>query len=147
MKASPSQDDPTSGASTDSGSPAAAVFAAIAVAAVDASAAIAAFVAGAAALPAVVSRHSHAVGSGADVPDPAFAGVSAVPVPASRIPFPAAAGTSGPALGCLYLEHWVAPRGKGREDGRACWVEQRCCSLRYCSAVCCSPDAADSRHD
>jgi hypothetical protein len=51
------EDGPTSGASTHSGSPAAAVSAAIAVAAVDASAAIAAFVAGAAALPAVVSLH------------------------------------------------------------------------------------------
>src|SRR4029077_12181235 len=67
-------------------------------------------------------------GSGADVPDPAAAGVSASPVPASRIPCSAAAGTSDPALGCLYSERWVAPQAEDREDGRVCWSEQRC----YC---------------
>src|SRR6267143_2100305 len=101
MKASTSEDDPNSGAWTDSGSLVAAVA----------------------------------------------AGVSAAPVPAWRIPFPAAAGISDPALGCLYLEHWVSPPGEGREDGRVSWVEQHCCSLPYCSAGCCSPDAADFHHD
>ena len=45
-------------------------------------------------------------------------------------------------------EHWVALRVEDPEDGRVCWVEKRCCySLHYCSAGCCSPDAADFRYD
>src|SRR6266403_55114 len=102
MSASPSEDDPNSGAWTDSGSLVAAVVAATA----------------------------------------------AAPVPAWRIPFPAAAGISDPALGCLCSQRSVDPPAEGRAHGRACRVEQRCCySPRYCSAGCCSPDAADFRYD
>src|SRR5467141_1327620 len=148
MRASPAEDGPSSGAWTDSGSLVAAVAAATAVAAVRASAAIAAFVAGAVALPVVAAIRYDCVGSGADVPDPAAAGVSVAPVPALRIPFPAAAGISDPALGCLCSERSVDPPAEGRAHGRACRVEQRCCySPRYCSAGCCSPDAADFRYD
>src|SRR6266403_45803 len=90
MRASPSEDDPNSGAWTDSGSLVAAVAAA----------------------------------------------------------FPAAAGISDPALGCLCSERSVDQPAEGRAHGRACRVEQRCCySPRYCSAGCCSPDAADFRYD
>jgi hypothetical protein len=85
---------------TDPGS-AVAVSAATAAAAVRAFAAIAASVAGAYAPPAALLLHWRSVASAAGVPDPAAAGVSAAPVPASRILFPAAAGTSGPALDCL----------------------------------------------
>src|SRR6266403_1172328 len=61
---------------------------------------------------------------------------------------PAAAGISDPALGCLCSERSVDPPAEGRAHGRACRVEQRCCySPRYCSAGCCSPDAADFRYD
>jgi hypothetical protein len=72
---------PSSEAWTDPDSAVAAVAAPTAVAAVRAFAAIAASVAGASAPPA--------------------AGVFAALVPAARIPFPAAAGISGPASGCL----------------------------------------------
>jgi len=85
---------------TDPGS-AVAVSAATAAAAVRAFAAIAASVAGAYAPPAAFLRRRRSVALTVGVLGPASAGVSAAPVPASRILFPAAAGTSGPALGCL----------------------------------------------
>src|SRR5258708_18917824 len=137
LNASPPEDGPTSMAQTDSGRLEAAVSAASAVAAVHAFAVIAVFVAGAAAPPAVAWLHSHAVGSGADVPDPAVAGVSGDPVPALRIPFPAVAGISDPVLGCLYSERRVDPPAEGRADGR---VDQRCYFPDHCSAGCCSAD-------
>jgi hypothetical protein len=90
------------------------------------SAAIAASVAGASAPPAALLLDSRFVASTADVPAPA-AGVFAVLVPAARIPFPAAAGISGPASGRLCLGRWGAPRAEGLEDGWACWVEKHCC--------------------
>ena len=116
---------PSSEAWTDPGS-AVAVSAATA-AAVRAFAAIAASVAGASAPPAAWLLHWRSVASAAGVPGPASVGVFAVPVPASRMPFPAAAGTSGPASGRLCLEHWVVQPAKGREDERAGWFEKHCC--------------------
>src|SRR5467141_1728226 len=109
---------PSSEAWTDPDSAVAAVAAATAAAAVRAFAAIAASVADVSAPPAALLLHWRSVASTAGVPGPASAGVFAVPVPAARIPFPAAAGTSGPASGRLCLEHWVAQPVAGREDGR-----------------------------
>ena len=120
-----------------------AVFPATSVAAVRVFAVIAAFVAGAAALPAAFSPHQRSVATTAGGPVPASAGVSAVPVPASQIAFPAAAGTSGPPSGWLYSERWVVRRAEGPLDGLGCWVEQRCsldAELPHCPA-------ADFRHD
>ena len=117
---------PSSEAWTDPGS-AVAVSAATAAAAVRAFAAIAASAAGASAPPAALLIHWRSAASGAGVPGPVSAGVFAVPVPAARIPFPAAADTSGPASGRLSLEHWVARPVEGREDGRAGWVEKHYC--------------------
>ena len=133
---------PSSEAWTDPGSAVpvsagVAVSAATAAAAVRAFAAIAASVAGASAPPAALLLHWRSAASGAGVPGPAFAGVFAVPVPAARIPFPAAAGTSGRPSARLCLEHWDAPRAEGREDGRAWWVAKHC----YLDAVPSSPDA------
>lgn len=129
-----SESRPSSEAWTD---PDSAVAAPTAVAAVRAFAAIAASVAGASAPPAAFLLHWRFVASAADVPAPAAAGVAAVLVPAARIPFPAAAGISGPASGHRCLEHWVALRAEGLEDGRACWVAKRCCL----DAMPSSPDA------
>lgn len=121
----------------------AAVSAASVAAAVRVFAAIVASVAGAAAPPAAFSLHWHSVASVAGVPAPAFAAVSVVPDPASRRSFPVAADISGPALGCLYWEHRVAPRAEGREHGRA--DGKRCCSPLDSPDG--SPDPADFRHD
>ncbi len=118
---------PSSEAWTDPDSAVAAVAAATVAAAVRAFAAIAASVVGVSALPAALLLHWRSVASTAGVPGPASAGVFAVPVPAARISFPAAADTSGRPSGCLCLERWVALRAEGREDGRACWVEKHCC--------------------
>ena len=115
---------PSSEAWTD---PDSAVAAATAAAAVRAFAAIAASVADVSAPPAALLLHWRSVASTAGVPGPASAGVFAVPVPAARIPFPAAADTSGRPSGRLCLERWVALRAEGREDGLACWVEKHCC--------------------
>jgi hypothetical protein len=142
IKASPSEDSPSSGAWADSGS-LVAVFPATSVAAVRVFAVIAASVAGAAALPAAFSPHQRSVAPTAGGPVPVSAGVSAVPVPASQIAFPAVAGTSGPPSGCLYSERWVLQQAEGRLDGLGCWVEQRCsldAELPHCRA-------ADFHHD
>ena len=80
-----------------------------------------------AAPPAALLLHWRFVASAADVPAPASAGVFAVLVPAARIPFPVAAGISGPASDRLCLEHWVARPVEDREDGRPGWVEKHCC--------------------
>src|SRR5258708_34100523 len=84
--------------------------------------------------PAASLPHWHSVASAAGAPDPAFAEVSVAPVPASRIPFPASAGTYGPDLGRLCLERWVLQPAGGREDEQVGWAEMRqiteskCCS-------------------
>lgn len=103
-------------------SAAAAASPASAVVAVPVFAAIAASVADGAALPAAFSLHLSVVPV-AGLPGPAFAGVSVGPVPASRIAFLAAAGTSGLASDCPYLEDWAVQQAEGREHGQAGWVE------------------------
>lgn|SRR6266403_828022 len=117
----------------------AAVFPASDAAAVLVFAAIAVFVADGAALLAVFSLHRPSVAPSAGAPALVFAGVSVVPVPASRIAFLAAAGTSDPASGCLYLEDSDVQQKEGPEDGQACWVEKRCC-LDGCCSLDGSPD-------
>ena len=124
----------------------AAVAAATAAAAVRAFAAIAASVAGVSPPPAALLLHWRSVASAAGVPGPASAGVFAVPVPAARIPFPAAAGTSGPASGRLCLEHWVAQPAAGREDGRAGWVEKHCCLDAAPSSLDAERDSPERTH-
>ena len=118
----------------------AAVSPASAVAAVPVFAAFAAFVAGGAALPAAFSPHRLSVVPLAGLPGPAFAGASVVPVPVSRIASLAAAGTSDPASGCLYLEDRDVQLGEGRGDGQAGWVEKPCCL-----DGCCSLDGSPNR--
>src|SRR5208337_862530 len=112
----PSDDDLTSWASP--GSAVAAVSAATSVVVVGVFAATAASVAGAAALLVAVLPHWRSVALVAGVPAPAFVEACLVPVAASRMPFPAAAGISGPASGCRYLERWAVKQAEGREDGQ-----------------------------
>ena len=142
---------PSSEAWTDPGSAVpvsagVAVSAATAAAAVRAFAAIAASVAGASAPPAALLLHWRSAASGAGVPGPAFAGVFAVPVPAARIPFPAAAGTSGRPSGRLCLEHWDAQQAEGREDERASWVEKHYCLDAAPSSLDAEPDSPERPH-
>ena len=111
---------------------AAAVSPGSAVAAVRVSAVTAAFVAGGVALPAAFSLHLSVVPL-AGLRGPAFAGASAVPAPVSRIASLAAAGTSDPASGYLYLEDSDAQQEEGREDGQGGWVGKRCCLDGCCS--------------
>jgi len=103
----------------------AAVSAATSVAAVRVVVAIAGFASGAAAPPAVFLLHWRSVAPAAGAAVPAAVEACLVPVAASRIASPAAAGTSGPVSGCQYSEHWAASWEEGHEDGRACWFEQR----------------------
>jgi len=101
------------------------VSAATAVAAVDAFAAVAAFVAGGAALAAAFSHQKRFVSPVADLPSPAAALLSAARFLAARIAFAVAAGTSGLASGCLYLERWAVAQPEGREHALACWAAHR----------------------
>src|SRR5271169_781119 len=113
----------------------AAVSAATAATAVGAFPAAAAFVAGGSAPPAAFAYHSPSVYPLSRALRPASAGVCLVPVAASQLAYPAAAGTSCPASGCPYLECSLLG-GEGRGDGQPCSVERRC-----------SLNAPDFRHD
>src|SRR5208337_733853 len=101
------------------GSAVAAVSAATSVVVVRVFAAIAASVAGGAALLVAVLPHWRSVALVAGVPAPASVEACPAPVAASRMSFPAAAGTSGPASGCRYLERWAVKQVEGREGGQA----------------------------
>ena len=92
----------------------AAVFPATAAAAEPVFVPIAESVAGAAALAAPFSLHQPDVARPAGAPAPASAGVSVGPVPASRITFPAVAGTSGPASVFLCSEEQGVLEVEGR---------------------------------
>ena len=89
---------------------------------------IAASVAGGAALPVAFSRHWPFVGSTAGVPAPAFAVVAAAAGSVAESTFPAAAGTSGPALDFQWLEQ-KGERAEDRSDALH-WQGEKGCSGR-----------------
>ena len=91
-------------------------------------AAIAASVAGGAALLVAFSRHWPFVGPGAGVPAPAFAVVAVAAGSVAESTFPAAAGTSGPALDFQWLEQ-KGERAEDRSDALH-WQGEKGCSER-----------------
>jgi len=90
--------------------------------------AIAASVAGGVALFVAFSRHSPFVGPAAGVPAPAFAVVAVAAGSVAESTFPAAAGTSGPALDFQWLEQ-KGERAEDRSDALH-WQGEKGCSGR-----------------
>lgn len=104
-------------------------------AAVGVFAAIAASVAGGAAPAAAFALQGHSASPASDLPFPVAALLFDALFAVARIAFPVAAGTSGPASHCLYLEERAVPRVEVRERASACSNAPHCSVQRY------SPDA------